>query len=73
LFLPIKLVEVLVVIVSTHVEGLEELVTLKPVPLIIPKIGVGVKVTLINTITHAFEVFKTPDTISKDTLVVERP
>jgi hypothetical protein len=28
---------------------------------------------LINTITHAFEVFKTPDTISKDTLVVERP
>ncbi len=65
--------EVLVVIVSTHVEGLEELVTLKAVPLGIPKIGVGVEVTLINTITHAFEVFKTPDTISKDTLVVERP
>ncbi len=39
LSLPIKLVEVLVVIVSTHVEGLEELVTLKLVPFIIPKIG----------------------------------
>jgi len=66
-------VELLVVIVSTHVEGLEELVTLKLVPFIIPKIGVGVKVTLINTITHAFEVFKTPYTISKDTPIVERP
>jgi len=44
----------------------------KPVPLIIPKIRVGVEVTLINTITHAFEVFKTLDIVLKDTHVVKR-
>jgi hypothetical protein len=52
---------------------LEELVTPKLVPLVIPKIGVGVKVTLINIITHASEVFRTLDIVLKDTLVVETP
>ncbi len=35
-------------------------------------IGVGVEVTLIDTITHASKVFRTLDIILKDTLVVER-
>ncbi len=52
---------------------MEELVTPKLVPLVIPKIGVGVKVTLINIITHASEVFRTLDIVLKDTLVVETP
>jgi hypothetical protein len=51
---------------------LQEHVIPKPVPLIIPKIRVGVEVTLINTITHAFEVFKTLDIVLKDTHVVKR-
>ncbi len=52
---------------------MEELVTPKPVPLIILKFGVGAKVTLIDIVTHASKVFKTPDTILKDKLVVEKP
>jgi len=36
-----------------------------------PEIGVGVDVTLIDIVTHACEVFKTPNTILKDTPVVE--
>jgi len=35
-------------------------------------IGVGAKVTLIDSVTHAFEVFRTLDTIPKDTLVLEK-
>jgi hypothetical protein len=66
-------VEIHVVVVSTHVEGLEEHVTPKLVPLVIPKIGVGVEVTLIDTITHTSEVFRTPNIILKDTPIVERP
>jgi hypothetical protein len=65
--------EISIVFVSTSIEELEELVTPKLVPLAIPKIGVGANVTLINTITHAFEVFKTLNTILKNTLVVEIP
>jgi hypothetical protein len=53
-------VKVFVLVVNTQVEGLEEHVTFKPLPLIIPEIGVGVKVTLIDIITHAFKVFRTP-------------
>jgi hypothetical protein len=52
---------------------LEKLITPKLVPLAIPKIGVGVKVTLINTITHVYEVFKTPDIALKDTPIIETP
>jgi hypothetical protein len=60
--------EIPIVIVIIHVEGLEELITPKLVPLVLPKIGVGVEVTSIDTITHAYEVFKTPDTILNDAL-----
>ncbi len=59
--------EISIVFVSTSIEELEELVTPKLVPLAIPKIGVGANVTLINTITHAFEVFRTPYMVLKDT------
>jgi hypothetical protein len=52
---------------------LKELVNPKHVPLVIPKIGVGVKVTLIDTITHASKVFKTLKILLKDTHVAERP
>jgi len=41
LSLPIKFVEVLVVVVSIQVEELEKPITPKLVPLAIPKIGVG--------------------------------
>jgi hypothetical protein len=52
---------------------LEEHVTPKPVPLGIQKIGIGVELTLIDTITHAFEVFRTLDIVLKDTYVTQRP
>ncbi len=61
-----------IVVFSTQVEVLEKPITPKLVPLILPDIGVGIKVTLINNVTHAFEVFKTPNTILKDTLIMER-
>jgi len=48
---------------------LEKLVTPKPIFLIIPEIGVSIEATLINIVTHTFEVFKTQDIILKDTLV----
>ncbi len=51
---------------------MEKHVTPKPVPSVIPKIGVGAKVILIDIITHALEVFKTPIIVSKDTPIVER-
>ncbi len=44
----------------------------KLVPLAIPQIGVGAKVISNDTITHAFEVFKTLDTILNGTIVIER-
>jgi hypothetical protein len=46
---------------------LEEPVIPKTIPLIIIEIGVGVGVTLIDNVTHAFEIFKTLDIIIKDT------
>ncbi len=42
----------------------------------LPKIKVGVKVTLIDSVTHAFENFENfeiLDTILKDTPIMERP
>jgi hypothetical protein len=65
--------EVLVVVVSIQVEELEEPVTPKLVPLGIPKIRVGVEVTLINIVTHASMVFKTPNIVLKDTPIVDKP
>jgi hypothetical protein len=40
--------------------------------LVIQKIGVGIEVTLIDNITHAFEDFRTLDIVLKDTLVTKR-
>jgi hypothetical protein len=60
-------VEVPIVVVSTQIKELEKHVTPKPIPLAIPKIGVGAKVTLISIVTHAFKVFKTPNTVLNDT------
>jgi hypothetical protein len=62
---------VLVIIISTSVEELEEPITPKLVPLIIPNIGLGVKITLIDIITHAFKFFRTLNIVLKDTHVVE--
>jgi hypothetical protein len=73
LHLPTELVEVPIVVFSTQVKVLEEHVTPKPIPLILLEIGVGVVVTLINSVTHAFEVFRTLDTVLKDTHVIEIP
>jgi hypothetical protein len=64
-------VEVLVVVISTQVEKWEKHVIPKLVPLVIPKIGVGIKVTLIDIVTHASKVFRTPNIILKETHVVE--
>jgi hypothetical protein len=55
--------EMPIIVVSTHVKKLEEHVIPKHVPLAILEIGVDAKVTLIDIITHAFEVFRTPNTI----------
>lgn len=45
------------VVFNIHVEVLEEPITPKLVLIVLPKIGIGVKVTLIDSVTHAFEVF----------------
>jgi hypothetical protein len=71
--LPIEFAGSTIAIVSTHVEKLEEPITPKPIPLTILEIGIGAKVTLVKTITHAFEVFRTLHIIFKNTFVVERP
>ncbi len=54
-------------------EALEELITPKVIPLVILEIGIGIEVILIDNVTHAFEVFKIPNTIPKDTLAIEKP
>jgi hypothetical protein len=69
--LPIKFMEVIVVVVCTQVKALEELMTPKPIPLVILDTRIGVEVTLIDNITHAFEVFKTIDIILKGTPIKE--
>ncbi len=71
--LPIKSMEVFVVIVSIQVKALEKLVIPKPIPLIILEIRLSTKVILIDNITHAFGIFKTLDIILNDTPVVEGP
>jgi len=70
--LPTEPMEIHVVVVSIQVEALEECLTPKPIPLIIPQIIVGVEVTLIFSITHAFEVFRTPNIKLKDTPIIKR-
>jgi hypothetical protein len=45
------------VVFNIHVEVLEEPITPKLVPLILPEIGVGAHVTLIDSVTYASEVF----------------
>ncbi len=70
--LPTKLVEVFVVVFNIQVEVLEEPIIPKLVPLVLPKIGVGAEVTLIDSVTRAFEVFRFLDTIQKDTHAMER-
>jgi hypothetical protein len=56
-----------VVVISTYVKkNLGRTCHSKPIPLFILEIGVGAEVTLINNITHAFEVFRTQDTTLKD-------
>jgi hypothetical protein len=65
--------EIHVVDVNIQVEESKGRVTFKLIPLAIPQIKIGVQVTLIDIITHAYEVFKTPYTILKDTLVTKRP
>jgi hypothetical protein len=39
---------------------------------VLPKIGIGVEITLINNVTHAYEVFWTSNTILKDTHVMDK-
>jgi hypothetical protein len=52
---------------------LEKLVTPKPIPLVIPEIGVGEEATLIDIVANVFEIFKTPDIVLKDAPIVKRP
>jgi hypothetical protein len=64
--LSIESMEVFVIVFNTQVKALEELVILKPIPLILPKIGVGTMIILIDSITHTSEVFRTPNIVLKD-------
>jgi hypothetical protein len=65
--------EVPVVVSSIQVEILKEPIIPKPIPLTLPRIRASVEVTLIDSVIHAFEIFRTPNTILKDTHVMERP
>ncbi len=60
-------------VVIIQVKALEKLVTPKRIPLIILEIGVGIEVILIDSITHAFEVFRTLDIVLKDTPIIKTP
>jgi hypothetical protein len=73
LLLPIKPMKTPIIVSSIQVEILGEHVTPKLVPLVLPNIRVGAKVTLINNVTHASKVFRSLDIVLKDTLVMERP
>lgn len=63
--------ETLVVVVSTQVKELEELVFPKPIPLVIPEVEVGAEVTLIGIVTHASEVFRTPNKYRRTHLLLK--
>ncbi len=52
---------------------MKELVTPKPIPLVLLEIGIGVEMTLIDNIIHASKFFLTPYIVLKDTPVTERP
>jgi len=70
-FLPIKLVEAPFIVVNVEVVDLQIPITPKFVPLAVPQIGVSVKI--IMTALHAFEIFRTPKKVLKDTHVIEKP
>jgi hypothetical protein len=61
--------EILVVVINIQ----EEHVTPKPIPLVLLEIGIGANVILITSNSHAFEVFRTPNIILKDTPMTKRP
>jgi hypothetical protein len=50
---------------------LEKIITPKSIPLVILEIGVGIDIILIDNITHAFEVFRTLNTVLMDTPIIE--
>jgi len=52
---------------------LEEFVTPKHVPLVLLEIGIGIVVTVIDSVIHASKVSKIMNTILEDTLVMDRP
>ncbi len=60
-------------VVSTQVKALEELIIPKSIPLVLPKIRIGIEVTLIDSLTHVSEVFSTLNLILKDTPITKRP
>jgi hypothetical protein len=66
--LPKELMEILVVVINIQ----EELITPKPIPLVLLEIGIGANVILITSISHASKVFRTPNIILKDTLVTKK-
>jgi len=68
-----KPVEIFIVVISIQVETLKELVIPKPIPLVLPKNRLSVEVTLIYSITHAYEDFRNLNIILKDTPLTKRP
>jgi hypothetical protein len=72
-FLPIKLVEAPFIVINVEVVDLQIPITPKFVPLAVPQIGVSVKIIMIDTALHAFEIFRTPKKVLKDTHVIEKP
>jgi hypothetical protein len=72
-FLSTKPIDIPIIIVSTQVVDLQIHVILKHVLLIIPQIGVGVDITMIDIVMNAFEVLRTPRIVPKNTLVIEKP
>jgi hypothetical protein len=71
--LSIEPIDTPIIVVSTHVVDLQIHVILKHVLLIIPHIGVGVDITMIDIALNAFEVFRTPRIVLRNTSVIEKP
>jgi hypothetical protein len=71
--LPTEPFEAPFIVVNVEVVDLQILVTPKSIPLAIPQIGVGVKVTMIDISLHAFEFFRTSEVVLKGTHVLEKP